>query len=174
MEGRNASMEVKRGLRNSTLLPAVTYGSETWTGNGAQQSRACAVEMSYQRGACRVTRWEGENNESVHERCGMSTCANLVKCGAVEWLKRNTMKWFGHVERMGSGEFVKKVYESELKGPNRRGRPLGRWKDRVECLGERAVSGRGVLQHVVGSEEFVKVYESELRGPNRRGRPPGR
>ncbi len=27
-----------------------------------------------------------------------------------------------------SEEFVK-VYESKLEGPNRRGRPLGRWKD---------------------------------------------
>ncbi len=39
---------------------------------------------------------------------------------------------------MESEEFVKKVYESELEGPNRRGKPLGRWKDWVqEYLGER-------------------------------------
>ncbi len=44
-------------------------------------------------------------------------------------------------------EELVKVYESELKGPNRRGRPLGRWKDRVEeYLGERSINGRGVLE----------------------------
>ncbi len=54
-----------------------------------------------------------------------------------EWVKSNTLKWFGHVERMGSEEFVK-VYKSELGSPSRRGRPLGRWKDSVkEYLGER-------------------------------------
>ncbi len=43
--------------------------------------------------------------------------------------------------RMGSGEFIK-VYESEPGGPNRRGRPLGKWKDRVEeYLSERGVRG---------------------------------
>ncbi len=48
---------------------------------------------------------------------------------------------------MGREEFVKKVYESELKGPNRRGRPLGRWKNRVEeCRKERGINGRGVLE----------------------------
>ena len=31
MRGKNVSMEVKRGLRNSILLPTLTYGSETWT-----------------------------------------------------------------------------------------------------------------------------------------------
>ncbi len=68
----------------------------------------------------------------------MSAFANGVNCGVMEWVKRNTLKCFACVERMGSEEFVKIVYESELNGPNRRGRPLGRWKDRVEeYLGER-------------------------------------
>ncbi len=63
MKGRNVSSEVKRGLSNSILLPTLTCGSETWMWNRAQQSRVCAVEMSYLRGACGVTRWEGESNE---------------------------------------------------------------------------------------------------------------
>ena len=69
IRGRNVSMEVERGLRNSILLPTLTYGSETWTWNGTQQSRVYAVDMSYLRGACGVTRWEGESNESLYERC---------------------------------------------------------------------------------------------------------
>ncbi len=50
----------------------------------------------------------------------------------VEWIKRNTLRWFGHIERMNSEEFVKQVYVSEIEGPGRRGRPLGRWKDGVK------------------------------------------
>ncbi len=37
-------------------------------------------------------------------------------------------------------EFVWKVHEGELKGPNRRGRPFGRWKDIVEEYLEEEVS----------------------------------
>ena len=33
MRGKNVSMEIKRGLRNSILLPTLMYGSETWTWN---------------------------------------------------------------------------------------------------------------------------------------------
>ncbi len=33
MKGRTMSMDVKRGLRNSILLPTLTYGSENWTWN---------------------------------------------------------------------------------------------------------------------------------------------
>ncbi len=27
-----------------------------------------------------------------------------------EWVKRSTLRWFVHIERMGNEEFVKKVY----------------------------------------------------------------
>ncbi len=98
------------------------------------------------RGACGVIRWERESNESVYDRCVLNTCTNGVKCRVIEWLKRNSLKWLGHVERMGSGEFVK-VYESESEGPNRRGKPLGKWKDKVqEYMGERGINGWRVLK----------------------------
>ena len=44
-------------------------------------------------------------------------------------MKRNTLRWFGHTERMKSERFVK-VYVNETVGSNSKGRPLGRWKDR--------------------------------------------
>ncbi len=84
MKGRNVSMEVKRGLRNSVLLPTLTCGSETWTWNRAHQSRVRAVEISYLRGVCRMTRWDGKSNETVCERCGMGSQVNGVNCGVVE------------------------------------------------------------------------------------------
>ncbi len=62
-------------------------------------------------------------------------------------LKRNTLRWFGHTERMNNEKFVKKVYESEIEGPGRRGRPLGRWKDRVmEYISERSATREGGLE----------------------------
>ncbi len=50
----------------------------------------------------------------------------------VEWVNSNTLRWFGHIERMGSEEFVKEVYVNDSDGPNSGGRPLGRRKDRVK------------------------------------------
>ncbi len=43
------------------------------------------------------------------------------------------------------------MYKSEFEGPNRIGRPCGRWKDRVEeYLGERGRNGRGELEPARG------------------------
>ena len=63
---------------------------------------------NYRRGACAVTRWEGECNDRVCERCGMGTCTEGVKCGVMEWVKRNTLRWFGYMESIKNGHYVKK------------------------------------------------------------------
>ncbi len=37
------------------------------------------------------------------------------------------------------------VYQSSVEGPNRRGRPIGKWEDKVkEYMGERGVRGNGL------------------------------
>ncbi len=46
------------------------------------------------------------------ERCGMRECGSGVGCSVVEWVKRSTLRFFGHIGRMGNEEFVKKVYMS--------------------------------------------------------------
>ncbi len=49
------------------------------------------------------------------------------------------------IERMENEEFVKKVYLSSVEGPNKRGRPLGIWEDRVkEYVSERGVRRNGL------------------------------
>ncbi len=63
---------------------------------------------------------------------GMGSQVNGVNCGVVEWVKRNTLRWFGHTERMGSQKFVKRMHMSESVGPNSRGEPPVRWRDRVK------------------------------------------
>ena len=39
---------------------------------------------------------------------------------------RNTLRWFGHLERMSSNKFIKKVYVSENENPNKIGMPAVR------------------------------------------------
>ena len=79
--------EVKRGSRNS-VLQTLMCGSKTWTWNRAQQSEVCAVERSYLRGACAVTRGDGESNKSVYKRCAIGSQANEVKSGVMEWVRK--------------------------------------------------------------------------------------
>ncbi len=78
-KGRNVSMEVKKGLKNSILLPTLMYGSDTGMWNMAQQPKVCATKISYLRRACGVKGWDGESDEGMHEKCGMGTCKLSMK-----------------------------------------------------------------------------------------------
>ncbi len=68
----------------------------------------------------------------MYEKCAPGSCASGVQCGVLEWVKRNTLSWFGHIERMKSDDCEKGVHVSELEDYNQRGRPLGRWRDKVK------------------------------------------
>ncbi len=86
-----------------------------------------------------MTRWNSEGNEGMHERYDRGMCTNGLKAGVVEWVERNTLRWFGHIDRM-KNENWEKMYMSETESPNRKGRPPGRWKDRVgEYMSERGL-----------------------------------
>ncbi len=85
-----------------------------------------------------------------------------------------SLRWFGHNERMEYKEFVKKVYLSSDEGMNRRGRPLGRWKDRVkEYMSEREVRGNGLewaRRECVERERWRSVCCGHPLGDTSRGR----
>ncbi len=66
MNGKSVSMEVKRDLRNTIIVPTLTYASETWAWNESLSSGTQAVEMNYLRSACGVSRIDGMSNESVY------------------------------------------------------------------------------------------------------------
>ncbi len=85
-----------------------------------------------------MSRWDGLSNE----RCGMRVRKSGAGCVLVERMKRSTLRWFVHIEGMEKLEIVK-VYLSSVQGPNRRGRPLGRWEESVKeyYIRERGASG---------------------------------
>ncbi len=47
MNGRSVGMKVKRDLRNTVIVPTLTYANITWAWNESQRSRVQAVEMSF-------------------------------------------------------------------------------------------------------------------------------
>jgi len=103
IRNRAVSMEVKKSLHDSVVIPTLTYGSGAWALLERQKSRLRGVEMSYLRSACGVTWRDRLTNEEVRERCG-------VEVDVLECVERNTLRWLGHVERMTDDRLTKRVY----------------------------------------------------------------
>ncbi len=82
-------------------------------------------------------------------------------------MKRSSLRWFGHIERMENEELVK-VYRSNTDGPNKRGRPLTRWQDRVkEYVSERRVRGKGVeweKRQLIDKKRWRSVWQGHPLG----------
>ena len=57
----------------------------------------------------------------------MSKGENIVK-----WIKGQRISWLGHQERMEEDRMLKKIFNLELEGTRRRGRPRKGWKEEVE------------------------------------------
>ncbi len=56
--------------------------------------------MSYLKGACGLNRMEGERNGSLYRKFDIPFQSEGMNCGVVEVIKRSTLRWFGHLERM--------------------------------------------------------------------------
>ncbi len=61
----------------------------------------------------------------------MSSRGEGMSCGVVEMVKRSTLRWSGHLERMDERELTKRIYRSKVDAGNVRERPPIKWEDRV-------------------------------------------
>ena len=74
------------------------------------------------------------------------------------------MRWFGHVERLEGEILVKKIYEAEVEGNRRRGRPRRRWMDGVKgCLSERRLSIPEAKECVKDRREWRRIVGGRRR-----------
>ena len=128
------SIGAKVGMYEGVVEPTLLYGSETWVLNVGERKRIEAVEMNCLRNVCGVRRIDRVSNVEVRRRCGKYRSVN-------QKIDQGLLRWFGHVERMGSERMVKRVYESEAEGNRGRGRPRKGWLEGVrEVLGSRGLS----------------------------------
>ena len=83
-----------------------------------------AVEMNCLRNICGLRRIDRVPNVEIR-RC-------RKKVSVSHRIDQGVLRWFGHVERMGDERMAKRVYESDVRGVRRRGRPRKCWMDGVK------------------------------------------
>ena len=127
---RHISNEAKVGMYEGIIEPSLLYGSEAWTLKLHERKRIEAVEMNCLRNICGLRRIDRVPNVEIRRRCGKN-----VSVG--QRIDQGLLRWFGHVERMGDDRLAKRVYDSNVRGMRRRGRPRKCWIDGVNETLER-------------------------------------
>ena len=119
--------------------------------NVRERKRVEAVEMNCLRSICGVRRIDRIPNAELRRRCGK-------KVSVGERMDQGVMRWFGHVERMGDDRLVKRVYDSEVRGVRRRGRPRKSWMDGLkETLERRGLNIHEARDCVQDRSEWRRV-----------------
>ncbi len=131
MKGRTANMKTERALYDSKIVPTLMNESKKWAWNEGQRFRIQATEMGYLRGAWGLNRMDGESNESVYGKFGMSFKYEGMNCGVLEVVKCSTLRWSGHLERMRGDEIIKNIYMGGVDAVSVRGRHLIKWEDKM-------------------------------------------
>ena len=121
---RHISREAKVGMYEGIIEPSLMYGCEAWVLNVRDRKRMEAVEMNCLRNICGIRRIDRVPNVEIRRMCNRSGSVS-------QRMDQGVLRWFGHVERMGNERLVKRVYESEVRGVRKRGRPRKSWLNGV-------------------------------------------
>jgi len=116
------SIETKKRLYKTLILPIALYGCETWILKKNTENKLLVFEMAVLRRILGVSRRERIRNEHIRERLGVRT--NLVQI-----VHERQHKWLGHVLRMKNERIAKTVLEGRVDGIRPQGKPKNTWLD---------------------------------------------
>ena len=91
---RNVSTAARLAVHNAVLVPTLLYGSEMWVLHKKNERKMNTVEIRSLRSICGVSLADRIRNDEVHRMAG-TTSENVTMR-----MKKNVLRWFGHVERM--------------------------------------------------------------------------
>ena len=118
----SSSMDLKRQIYYSCVLPAMTSGVETWALTTHAKNKLAAAQTQIERSMLNITYRVRKTNIWVREKTKVIYL--------IEQVRRWKWTWAGHVSRIRDKRMTMRITTwkpSERKRP--RGRPARRWRD---------------------------------------------
>jgi hypothetical protein len=139
LSSRLISKNLKIKLYKTVILPVVLYGCETWSLTLGEEHRLRVFENRALRKIFGPKReedgsWRKLHNDELHN---LYSSLNIVRV-----IKSRSMRWAGHVARMGEGRGAYRVLVGRPEGKRPLRRPRRRWEDDIKMdLGEIGIDG---------------------------------
>ena len=111
---KKVPLKLKGKFYQTTLIPALLYGTECWAVKSQRENQVSVAEMRMLRWMSGKTRHDRIRNDTIRERVWVA----LI----IEKLVANRLRWFGHVERRPVDAVVRRVDQME-ESQVKRGRP---------------------------------------------------
>ena len=118
-------MCLKRKIMNTVILPAMTYGAETWSLTKLQKEKLAVAQRSMERSMLNITRRDKIRNDVIRSKTQLKDI--------IETAQNLKGQWAGHIARMNNDRWAKKTTEwRPREGSRKKGRPKRRWRDEIE------------------------------------------
>lgn len=118
----NFSIYLKRQVFNSCIIPAMTYGAETWTLSSQAERKLAATQRKMERSMLNITYRDRKTNTWIRKKTKVTDIISTVR--QMKW------RWAGHISRMRDNRWTYCITNwRPYDGIRRRGRPMKRWQD---------------------------------------------
>ncbi|KAE9417949.1 hypothetical protein Angca_007330, partial [Angiostrongylus cantonensis] len=123
---RTKNTRIRAYLFDSTVLPALTYASETWSLRKQDKRSLSVIERAVERTMLGVSRFtqvkDGIRSSDLRQRSKIED--------AVLYAKQSKIRWAGHVMRMNDNRWTRAVSDWIPRDVERTaGRPPTRWSE---------------------------------------------
>ena len=121
----NIPNSLKRKLHNQCIVPAMTYGCETWSMTKMMERKLAATQRKMERSMLGVKWDDMKTNEWIRSQTKVKDI--------LETVKERKWKWAGHVARMKDKRWTVEITDwRPMDGKRGRGRPRKRWRDEID------------------------------------------
>ena len=123
LTSKGPSLHQKGKVYASCVRSCMVYGTETWPMTVEHMNKMERTEMRMVRWMNKVSLRDRIPSADLRTRCGIQPIAEVIR--------KNRLRWFGHVERKDDNDWVKKCMNIAVEGVRPPGRPKKTWK---ECV----------------------------------------
>ena len=125
LKEKNIPISLKRKIMDTVILPALTYGAETWALTDHQTRKIAAAQRSMERSILNISLKDKIRNETIRK-------ITRVK-DVIQTAREQKSRWAGHVARMETHRWARITTEWYPRDCTRaRGKPKRRWRDEIE------------------------------------------
>ena len=118
-------MSLKRKVYNGCVIPAMTYGCETWSLTKNSENLLRRAQRAMERAMLGITLRDRRSSKWIRGITGVTDI--------IQFIKQQKWRWAGHVARRNDNRWSKRVTDWCPWGNKRsRKRPDTRWRDEIE------------------------------------------
>lgn len=122
MMSKDVSTKLKVKLYETTILPCLTYGCQTWALRKKDEYKLRIQQRKMERSMLGIRLADRISNEEIRKKTNMTDVVQRIR--SLKW------NWAGHICRMDGDRWTKRSIEwLPRDGQRKKGRPRLRWED---------------------------------------------